>query len=49
MDSALEGIRRVASRLSAVHRVTTALDTYDAQGDRRSIDLSSDTSLEKRA
>ena len=49
MDSALEGIRRVAQRLSALRRVNTALDTYDAQGDRHTIDLSTLTSVEKRA
>lgn len=49
LDSALEGIRRVARRLSALRRVRNALDTYDAQGERRTIDMDATASFEKRA
>lgn len=49
LDSALEGLRRVARRLSALRRVRTALDTYDAKGDRQTIDIKAGGNLEKRA
>lgn len=49
LDSALDGIRRVARRLSALRRVRNALDTYDAQGERQTIDISATSSFEKRA
>ena len=49
LDSALEGIRRVARRLATVRRVRVALDTYDADGARKTIDLKPDGTFEKRA
>ena len=49
LDSALEGIRAVAGRLAALRRVRTTLDTYDAKGARKSIDVDKEGSLEKRA
>ena len=49
LDQALAGIRAVASRLTALRRVRTSLDTYDAQGTKRTIDVSADGSVEKRA
>lgn len=49
LDHALEGIRSVAGRLAAMRRVRSSLDTYDADGKKRSINMSNDTSLEKRA
>lgn len=49
LDSALAGIRSVASRLAAMRRVRRTLDTYDADGKKRSIALSKDGSVEKRA
>lgn len=49
LDSALDGIRRVARRLSSLRRVRTALDTYDARGERQTIDVKANVSFEKRA
>ncbi len=49
LDSALDGIRRVARRLSSLRRVRTALDTYDARGERKTIDVKANSSFEKRA
>ncbi len=49
LDSALEGIRAVATRLAALRRVRTTLDTYDAKGEKQSIEIAKDGSLEKRA
>lgn len=49
LDHALQGIRVVSGRLSALRRVRTSLDTYDARGTRNTIDVDKETSVEKRA
>ena len=49
LDHALAGIRSVAGRLAAMRRVRSSLDTYDANGTKRSVDMTNDPSLEKRA
>ncbi|MGD9294816.1 MAG: flagellar biosynthesis protein FlgN [Roseobacter sp.] len=49
LDQALEGIRTVANRLATLRRVRQTLDTYDAKGAKRSIAMSKDSSVEKRA
>jgi hypothetical protein len=49
LDSALEGIRAVASRLAALRRVKSTLDTYDSNGAKRSIEVGKDSAVEKRA
>ncbi|MFL4469464.1 flagellar biosynthesis protein FlgN [Tateyamaria armeniaca] len=49
LDSALNGIRSVARRLSAIRQVRTSLDTYDSLGRKKSVDLRPSGSLEKRA
>lgn len=49
LDHALQGIRSVANRLAALRRVRSTLDTYDSNGAKRSINLSEDGSVEKRA
>jgi hypothetical protein len=49
LDGALEGIRSVASRLSALREVRNALDTYDAQGRKRRVVTPRKTQVEKRA
>lgn len=49
LNSALDGIRAVARRLAAVRRVKENLDTYDANGQKKSIKSVSEQSLEKRA
>ncbi|WP_299779804.1 flagellar export chaperone FlgN [uncultured Roseobacter sp.] len=49
LDSALEGIRTVARRLAALRRVRSSLETYDEKGERRTIDVTPDGAVEKRA
>ncbi|WP_299672777.1 flagellar export chaperone FlgN [uncultured Roseobacter sp.] len=49
LDQALEGIRTVSRRLAALRRVRSSLETYDEKGERRTIDVASDGSVEKRA
>ena len=49
LDSALEGIRTVAQKLSALHRVRRSLDTYDESGRKTTIDSAPDRTMEKRA
>lgn len=49
LDQALEGIRAVSKRLAELRRVRNSLETYDEKGERHKIDVSPDSSLEKRA
>ncbi|WP_300011701.1 flagellar export chaperone FlgN [uncultured Roseobacter sp.] len=49
LDNALEGIRTVARRLAALRRVRSSLETYDEKGERRTIDVTPDGAVEKRA
>ena len=49
LDQALEGIRSVAKRLSALRRVRRSLDTYDARGEKKEIDMGKPVTVEKRA
>ncbi len=49
LDSALTGIRAIATRLATLRRVRETLDTYDATGTRRSVEMTKPNSLEKRA
>lgn len=49
LNSALEGIRKVANRMAAFRRVRASLETYDAKGDRQVIDIEPAKTLEKRA
>ncbi len=49
LDGALDGIRTVAARLAALKQVRSALDTYDAQGRRRSVKTEKKGTLERRA
>lgn len=49
LDSALDGIRSVARRLATLRRVRTSLETYDADGRKKSIGMSKDGRVEKRA
>ena len=49
LGSALDGIRAVAQRLADVRRVRDSLDTYDADGRKRSVPTPSEKNLEKRA
>ncbi len=49
LDGALDGIRTVAARLAALKQVRSALDTYDEQGRRRSVETGKKGTLERRA
>ncbi|MEX0369537.1 MAG: flagellar biosynthesis protein FlgN [Tateyamaria sp.] len=49
LGSAAEGIRSVAQRLATVRRVRHSLETYDERGQRKSVNLTPGSSLEKRA
>ncbi|WP_415405022.1 flagellar biosynthesis protein FlgN [Tateyamaria sp. SN3-11] len=49
LDSALDGVRSVARRLAAIRRVRQSLDTYDSFGKKRTVDVRSNGSVEKRA
>lgn len=48
-DSALEGIRAVASRLASLREVKAAFETYGADGRKHDILPEPDTSVERRA
>ncbi|XDA98451.1 flagellar biosynthesis protein FlgN [Sulfitobacter sp. LCG007] len=49
LGQAAAGIRKVATRLSALRQVRSSLDTYDERGMRRRVDMDAETSFEKRA
>ncbi len=49
LNSAAEGIRAVADRMSELNRVQQEFSTYDASGQRNGFVLRSQTKLEKRA
>lgn len=48
-DHAMAGIRNVAARLGDLNRVRRATDTYDAKGQRQTIDTPAANRLERRA
>ncbi|MEM6886509.1 MAG: flagellar biosynthesis protein FlgN [Pseudomonadota bacterium] len=49
LDHALEGIRVVAKRLSALRRVRNSLETYNANGVKRAVATEKTVTVEKRA
>lgn len=49
LDSALQGIRSVTSRMNALHRIRQTLETYDETGQRRTIEGQPTRKMEKRA
>jgi len=49
LDKALEGIRAVSKRLSALHQVRRSLDTYDSFGEKQTFEMEKQVTLEKRA
>ena len=49
LDSALQGIRSVADRMSTLHRIRQSLETYDETGQRRTIEGQPSRKMEKRA
>lgn len=49
LDAAMAGIKAVSRRLATIKRIRTNLDTYSADGQRHSVELSSESSVERRA
>ena len=49
LDSALEGIRAVATRMSELRRVRSGLETYDEQGRKQHFSTQRKVQVEKRA
>ncbi|MBV1896408.1 MAG: flagellar export chaperone FlgN [Rhodobacteraceae bacterium] len=49
LDSALEGIRAVATRMSELRRVRSGLETYDERGRKQHFGDQRSTQVEKRA
>ncbi len=49
LESALNGIRRVANRMATLRRIRDTLETYDAEGRRRTIQGEVVRKVEKRA
>lgn len=49
LNNALEGIRKVARRMTAFRRVQETLETYDAQGAKTVIKVKQETSVERLA
>ena len=48
-DSALQGIRSVATRMTALHHIRRSLETYDENGRRTTIESFAERKMEKRA
>ena len=49
LNGALEGIRNVSNRVAELRKLRTSLETYDARGQKRSIELGVESAVEKRA
>ena len=49
LNSALDGIRSVSRRLSAIKQVRHSLETYDALGRKLTVDIRTEGKLEKRS
>jgi len=49
LDGALQGIRKVAMRLAALRKIRRSLETYDAKGQKQTIQGEVDRRMEKRA
>ncbi len=49
LDGALQGIRKVASRMAAYRKIRRSLETYDETGHKKIITGSVDHKVEKRA
>ena len=49
LNSAMEGIRAVASRMAELRRVRHGLETYDRAGRKKRFGTQTHTSMEKRA
>ena len=49
LNSALQGIRKVAARMAAFRRIRRSLETYDENGRKRTIQGEVERKIEKRA
>ena len=49
LDGALEGIRDVAKRMSALRQMRNSLETYGSDGKKYNIDIATEPSVERRA
>ncbi len=49
LDSAMEGIRAVASRMADLRHVRRGLETYDQSGRKTRVEIQDRSSVEKRA
>jgi len=49
LDGALQGIRKVANRMSTFRKIRRSLETYDAEGRKKAIPGELDHKVEKRA
>lgn len=49
LDGALQGIRKVAARMAAVHRIRRNLETYDKSGRKSEVPGIIEHTVEKRA
>ena len=49
LDGALEGIRDVAKRMSALRQMRNSLETYGSDGKKQNIEIAADHSVERRA
>lgn len=49
LDSALRGVRQVADRMATLRRVRTTLETYNSNGEKSDLSISTTRKLEKRA
>ncbi|WP_299968591.1 flagellar biosynthesis protein FlgN [uncultured Roseobacter sp.] len=49
LEQAMEGIRSVTDRLATLRRVSRSLETYDENGERKTVDMGGQSAVEKRA
>lgn len=49
LDSALRGVRQVADRMATLRRVRTTLETYNSNGEKSDLSITTTRKLEKRA
>ncbi|MEO9781672.1 MAG: flagellar biosynthesis protein FlgN [Sedimentitalea sp.] len=49
LNSALDGIRAVATRMADLRRVRSGLETYDRRGNKQTFDTKTSCKVEKRA
>ncbi len=49
LNSALDGIRAVATRMADLRRIRAGLETYDRRGNKQTFGIRTSSSVEKRA